>query len=81
MADENTSPAQPRDGASVYAAPPPEKKYSPAARRKRRRNLIIIVTALVVIIAGLLLWRYLSSYESTDDAQADARFRFPCASQ
>ena len=71
MADENTSPAQPRDGASVYAAPPPEKKYSPAARRKRRRNLIIIVTALVVIIAGLLLWRYLSSYESTDDAQAD----------
>jgi membrane fusion protein (multidrug efflux system) len=25
----------------------------------------------VVVVAGLLLWRYLSSYESTDDAQAD----------
>ena len=27
----------------------------------------------MLIFAGLLLWRYLSSYESTDDAQADAR--------
>ena len=26
---------------------------------------------VVVIVVGLLLWRYLSSYESTDDAQAD----------
>jgi membrane fusion protein (multidrug efflux system) len=46
-------------------------KYSPAAHRKRRRNLIIVVSAVVVVIAGLFLWRYLSSYESTDDAQAD----------
>jgi len=54
----------------VYT-PPPEKKYSPAAHRKRRRNLIIIIAAAVVIVGGLFLWRYLSSYESTDDAQAD----------
>lgn len=71
MADENASPPLPETGASVYSAPPPEKKYSPAARRKRRRNLIIVVAAVVVVVAGLLLWRYLSSYESTDDAQAD----------
>lgn len=72
MTGENSSsPPAPDTGASVYSTPPPEKKYSPAARRERRRNLIIIVTAVVVIVAGLLLWRYLSSYESTDDAQAD----------
>jgi membrane fusion protein, multidrug efflux system len=71
MADDNASPSLPETGASVYSAPPPEKKYSPAARRKRRRNLIIFITAVVVVVAGLLLWRHLSSYESTDDAQAD----------
>lgn len=71
MADENIPPSLPETGASVYSAPPPEKKFSPAARRKRRRNLIIIIAAVVVIVAGLFLWRYLSSYESTDDAQAD----------
>ncbi|MFZ0761321.1 MAG: HlyD family secretion protein [Candidatus Sulfotelmatobacter sp.] len=26
---------------------------------------------LIVLVAGVFLWRYLSSYESTDDAQAD----------
>lgn len=71
MADENASTSPPETGASVYSSPPPENRYSPAARRKRRRNLIIIVSVVVVIVAGLFLWRYLSSYESTDDAQAD----------
>jgi membrane fusion protein, multidrug efflux system len=71
MADENAPTAIPGSEPSANPAPAVERKYSPAARRKRRRNLIIIVTAVVVIVAGLLLWRYLSSYESTDDAQAD----------
>ncbi len=44
----------------------------PASRRsKRRRNIIIVVVILVVVIGGVFLWRYLSSYESTDDAQVD----------
>jgi membrane fusion protein (multidrug efflux system) len=71
MADENTSPSLPETGASVYSTPPPERKFSPEARLKRRRNLIIVAAAVVLVIGGLLLWRYLSSYESTDDAQAD----------
>ena len=71
MAADNASPSHPETGASVYSEPPPQKKYSPAERRKRRRNLIIILSAMVLIVAGLLLWRYLSSYESTDDAEAD----------
>jgi membrane fusion protein (multidrug efflux system) len=71
MADENASPSHPETGASVYSEPPPEKKYSPAERRKRRRNLVILIAAVAVVLAGLLLWRYFSGYESTDDAQAD----------
>ena len=71
MADENTSPSHPETSASVYSDLPPEKKYSPTDRRKRRRNLIILIATVVLVVAGLLLWRYLSSYESTDDAQAD----------
>jgi membrane fusion protein (multidrug efflux system) len=71
MADENAPPSLPETGASVYSAPPPEKKYSAEAHRKRRRNLIIVIAVVVAVVAGLLLWRYFSSYESTDDAQAD----------
>ncbi len=49
------------------------KERTPPVRRspKHRRNIIILAVILVVIIGGLFLWRYLSSYESTDDAQAD----------
>jgi membrane fusion protein (multidrug efflux system) len=32
---------------------------------------VILVVAVVLVIGGIFLWRYLSSYESTDDAQAD----------
>jgi membrane fusion protein, multidrug efflux system len=39
---------------------------------ERRRNIVIVAAVLVLVIAGLFLWRYLSSYESTDDAQVDA---------
>jgi membrane fusion protein, multidrug efflux system len=70
MADETASTSQPGTGASVDSAAP-DKKYSPEARRKRRRNLIVVIAVVVAIVAGLLLWRYFGSYESTDDAQAD----------
>ena len=50
-----------------------EKSYTPPVRPnpKRRRNILILVIAVVVVVGGVFLWRYLSSYESTDDAQAD----------
>ena len=80
MADENASP-------SVSQTPPPANPvtvagttYSPTTRRKRRRNLIILLVVVVVVIAGLFLWRYLSSYESTDDAQADVHL-YPVSSR
>jgi membrane fusion protein (multidrug efflux system) len=71
MADENVSSSVPHADPAASSVPPAERKYSPDARRKRRRNVIILITAVVVVFVGLFVWRYLSSYESTDDAQAD----------
>jgi membrane fusion protein, multidrug efflux system len=71
MAEKNASPPVSETPSTANPAPATESKYSPGARRKRRRNLVILVSAVVLIVASLLLWRYLSSYESTDDAQVD----------
>src|SRR3984893_3837886 len=40
-------------------------------RSKRRRNILILVAVLLVIVGGVFFWRYLNTYESTDDAQVD----------
>jgi membrane fusion protein, multidrug efflux system len=77
---ENESSSVPENQASANSTPVVQGKYSPAARRKRRRTLVILLAALVVIVAGLLLWRYLSSYESTDDAQVDVHL-FPVSAR
>jgi membrane fusion protein (multidrug efflux system) len=42
-----------------------------ALRTKGRKRIFFLLAGLVVIIAGFFLWRYFSSYESTDDAQVD----------
>jgi membrane fusion protein, multidrug efflux system len=76
------SPTSSEPEASTTASPPkseappqpPSENQKPPTRRKmpkKRRNLIIAVAALVLLVAALLLWRYFSSYESTDDAQVD----------
>src|SRR5216683_8242540 len=51
------------------ATPPPPPHYK---RSNSRRNILIVVIVLVVLAGGMFLWRYLGSYESTDDAQVDA---------
>jgi membrane fusion protein (multidrug efflux system) len=73
MADEtpHRSAAETDQELPPDASAGPQKTYTSAARQKRRRRLIILGAAVVILIAGVLLWRYLSSYESTDDAQAD----------
>jgi membrane fusion protein, multidrug efflux system len=75
MAEENPSHTAPEPG----PASPPDRSsskdpgYTPPARRgpKRRRNIALLVIVVVALFAAVFLWRYLSSYESTDDAQAD----------
>jgi membrane fusion protein, multidrug efflux system len=71
MPDEKESPAVPEAESQADSATFAAKRHSPDARHKRRRNLLILVVVAVVLVSGLLFWRYLSSYESTDDAQAD----------
>ena len=39
-----------------------------------------MLAALVAVVAGFFLWRYLSSYESTDDAQVDVHL-YPVSSR
>jgi len=75
MAEENTprpvsqAASESPNDSSVLTSSRYEKR--PRRNSKRRRNIVILVVVLVLIVAGVFLWRYLSSYESTDDAQAD----------
>src|SRR6202035_30066 len=41
------------------------------APKKRNKAVILVVVILVVLVGGFFLWRYLRTYESTDDAQVD----------
>jgi membrane fusion protein (multidrug efflux system) len=75
MAEEN--PPRPVSQAASESPNDPsvltESRYEKRPRRnsKRRRNIVILVVVLVLVVGGVFLWRHLSSYESTDDAQAD----------
>jgi membrane fusion protein, multidrug efflux system len=40
-------------------------------RWKRRTKMLAAIAGLVVLVGGFLLYRYFTSYESTDDAQID----------
>ena len=50
------------------------------SRRNRRKRMIFALAGLAVLVAGFFLWRYLSSYESTDDAQVDVHL-YPVSSR
>ncbi len=75
MADENPPRSVPDAGKESPIEPSPltDTVYAPPAYRspKRRRNIMILAVIAVVLVASVFLWRYFSSYESTDDAQAD----------
>jgi len=50
-------------------------------RRSKRGRLWLIIGALAIaLVGGLFLWRYFSSYESTDDAQVDVHL-YPVSSR
>jgi membrane fusion protein (multidrug efflux system) len=57
------------DPSRESATTPPPSHYR---RSNSRRNILIVVIVLVVLVGGFFLWRYLGTYESTDDAQVDA---------
>jgi membrane fusion protein (multidrug efflux system) len=77
MADEHPSDFTVDAGRESAISPPPPR-YTRS--NKRRNILIIIAIGVVVLVGGLFLWRYLGSYESTDDAQVDAHL-YPVSSR
>src|ERR1700693_1004788 len=75
MAEESLPRSVPQSGAEPSSDPSQlaDRAYTPPARRasKNRRNIVLLVVIVLLIVGGIFLWRYLSSYESTDDAQVD----------
>ena len=75
MADENRARPVPPAGKEPAVEPTPlaDTVYTAPSYPgpKRRRTFIIVIAVVVLLVGGIVLWRYLNSYESTDDAQAD----------
>jgi membrane fusion protein (multidrug efflux system) len=69
MAEEHPSDFSVDATRESATLPPPPPRYK---RSNSRRNILIVVIVLVLLVGGFFLWRYLGSYESTDDAQVDA---------
>jgi len=75
METAKTMPEKPVD--SPPSRPPlapavdPDRHPAPARVRNPRFRMFLILGGVVLAVVGLFLWRYFSSYESTDDAQID----------
>jgi membrane fusion protein, multidrug efflux system len=84
MPDQN--PASPPTGPSKDSPQEsPLKAGSLSSRRlpsrtKGRKRMIFLLAGLALLVIGFFLWRYFSSYESTDDAQVDVHL-FPVSSR
>jgi membrane fusion protein, multidrug efflux system len=59
-------PTQVESHESIEEPPPRSTRWRP------RTKLLVLSGFLILVAGGLAGWRYLSSYESTDDAQVDA---------
>ena len=48
-----------------------KEKKLPPKRGKLGRVVVLLVIVVTLAVSGFFLWRYLNTYESTDDAQVD----------
>ena len=76
MAEENPPRSVPQTETGSTVNPPPSVERKPPARpyaapKNRNKKLILVAVILLVLVGGFFLWRYLRTYESTDDAQVD----------
>lgn len=77
MPDDNPPRPEPDANEALPAAPPadalPTLPAAPPPRRSRskRNKTLVVIVVLAVVVGSILMWRYLSSFESTDDAQVD----------
>jgi membrane fusion protein, multidrug efflux system len=75
MAQEIETQERPRPTGAPQSRPPALSERDLKWREFRSRNprfrMFLIIGIVVLLVAGIFLWRYFSSYESTDDAQID----------
>jgi len=74
MAEEKAPSSSPAAAQDSSMDPSPLRGSAPLHRtdaQKSRRRILIVAAVLILLVGGFFLWRYLGSYESTDDAQAD----------
>ncbi|HET6840798.1 MAG TPA: HlyD family secretion protein [Candidatus Angelobacter sp.] len=57
--------------AATHAQSAPAPRRSLAAFVRQNRKIVFLVAVLVLVAAGVWGWFYLSSYETTDDAQVE----------
>jgi len=53
------------------AEPIKDKNAPPTKKSRIGRWLVFVVILAVIVIGGVYLWKYLNTYETTDDAQID----------
>jgi membrane fusion protein, multidrug efflux system len=70
LQEKDVRPAHSIDDDSLKPAAP-QPKRSAGARMKHYRKTLLVTALIVVLVSGTTGWMYLSSYESTDDAQVD----------
>ena len=75
MEEKNTAVAEAKPERPPAQQPSQDGEASYRRRvallRSPRAKWGLIIAALVLLVGGFFLWRYFSSYESTDDAQID----------
>ena len=67
----NTTTKEPSQPKEQAPAPFQNQAPQPAPQSGRSLRWIFVAIAVVLVVGGILLWRYLQTYESTDDAQVD----------
>jgi membrane fusion protein, multidrug efflux system len=67
----DTQPATAERPAAPLPASERDLRWKQFHERNPRLRILLIIGVIVLLVAGVFLWRYFTSYESTDDAQID----------
>ena len=66
-----TRPERPPAGPVPLPATEKDLRWKRFSRRDPSVRLLLIIATLALLVSGFFLWRYFTSYETTDDAQVD----------
>jgi membrane fusion protein (multidrug efflux system) len=70
---DNPRPENPQPGSRTQPLPSTERdlRTRPSRTASPGFRIAVVIAAVVLLVAGVFIYRYVSSYESTDDAQVD----------